>query len=64
MQRKIRIAPRLFGKHFLKIDRRPDRLSGRVEDDECFVAANLDERPAAELRGLMDEVAELRGQAR
>jgi hypothetical protein len=49
MERKIRIAPGLFHKLLLKIDRRPDRLSGRVEDDKCFVAADLDQRPAAEL---------------
>jgi hypothetical protein len=64
MERKIRIAPGLFHKLLLKIDRRPDRLSGRVEDDKRFVAADLDQRPAAELRALTDEVPELGGQAR
>ncbi len=48
-QWKRRIRDGLVHEPPLELDRRADRLPGRIEDRQCLVAAELDDRPAAAL---------------
>ena len=48
-ERKRRVGDGLVDEPPLELDRRPDRLPGRVEDRERLVPAELDDGPAARL---------------
>jgi hypothetical protein len=60
-ERQVRIGLGLLREDLLEVHRCSDRLARRVEHGERLVTADLDQRPAAHLQGLLDEVAELRG---
>ena len=44
-QRKIGVGPRLLDELLLEVNSGADGLSGGLENDKRFVAANLDQRP-------------------
>jgi hypothetical protein len=61
-QWKVGIGLRLLDKLLLDVNSGPDGLPGGLEHDKRFVTANFNHPPAAELRALTNQVAELRGQ--
>jgi hypothetical protein len=61
---KLRVDRCLLVELLLEIDRRTDRLARRSEDDEGFVASNLDGPAAVRLDALAYELGEPRGQER
>ena len=63
-EREVEVGIGLFNKDALHVHRGSNRLPGRLEDGQSLVAPDLDHAACPSVDDLLDDVLELRGEAR